>query len=102
MPRGRETVNGLIDVRIGAQVLENLLPLLLVHHQIDALPAVASLHPPLGLAERPRVSLPIDVAALQAALPQRLLPVRSQPFEQLIIESHVELAAPRVALPPGA
>src|SRR5262249_45001798 len=52
-----------IDVGVGAQVLEDLLALLLVDHQVDALAVVAALDAALGAQEGGLVLLPVLVAA---------------------------------------
>src|SRR5262249_25970152 len=93
---------GLIDVRVGPKILENLLPLLLVEHQVHALLVVPLLNAALGPEEQRLVLVPVDVAAAQAALLQRLLPRRAEPFEQLIIQGQEELTASRIPLPAGA
>src|SRR5579883_3192103 len=62
-----------VHVGVGAQVLEDLLPLLLVDQQVHALAVVPPLRPPLGLEEDRRVPLPVAVAAAAADLLQAVL-----------------------------
>jgi len=42
---------GPVDIRVGAEILEDLLTALLVDHQVDAVAAVAPLQALLGLDE---------------------------------------------------
>src|SRR5688572_7616236 len=50
-----------VHVRVGAQVLEDLLALLFIQHQIDALPVVAALDAALGPHEQRLILLPVHV-----------------------------------------
>src|ERR1700736_1501904 len=55
-PCGRWRPSGvLIDVRVGPQVLEDLLPLLLVQHEVHAAAAVPPFEAALGLEEIPAI-----------------------------------------------
>src|SRR5439155_3485394 len=90
-----------IHVRVGAEVLEDLLPLLLVDHQVHAVAAVAALDLALGLAEQRQVTAPVAGAAALTALLQALLPRRPQALQQLVLQAEEELRAAGVALPAG-
>src|SRR3979490_823637 len=61
-----------IHVRVGAQILEDFLAVLLVDHEIDGLAVVATFELALSLHEEGVEALPPRAAAL-AALAQRLL-----------------------------
>src|SRR5437764_1176969 len=81
-----------VDVQIRAELLEDLLALLVPHHQIDALPAVLALQALLGFAEERQITLPVTVAAGLAALLQRRGAILAQALEKLVFERQVELA----------
>src|SRR5947209_5237446 len=81
----------LIHIRVGAQVLENLLPLLLVEHQIDALAAVAPLNAALGAQEQAGEGLPVAVAAAPSHFGQGELLPRAEAFQQFIIQREEKL-----------
>src|SRR5262249_10970445 len=61
----------LIHVQVRAEFFQDLLALLVPHHQVDALAAVFAFEALLGLAEEREVALPVVVAAEAAALLQR-------------------------------
>src|SRR5207302_4180012 len=91
-----------VDVRVAAQVLEDLQAALLVDHQVDTVAAVAPLQAPLRLDEILVVALPVAPAAALAHLAQVLLPVLAEALQQLVLQRHEALAAARVALPARA
>src|SRR5262249_20946825 len=90
---------GSVHVRVGAEVLEDLLALFLVDHHVHPVAVVALLGTPLRLAEQRQVAVPVLVAAALAAPAQRLLARLAQPLEQFVLQAQEELAAARVALP---
>src|SRR5262245_48475624 len=90
-----------IHVGVGPEVLEDLLPLLLMHHQIDARAEVAALDLLLGKVKQPAVAVPVARAAAPAATLQRLLPRRAQALQQLVLQRQEELDAAGVALTAG-
>jgi hypothetical protein len=98
----REEDHGaLIDIRVRPQILENLLPPLLVNHQIDAIAAMPALQPSLGLDEGLVEALPVAPAASLADLAQMVLPILTQTLQQRVLQRQEELTAPGVALPTG-
>src|SRR5438128_1399307 len=95
-------VTASIHVWISAKILQDLLALLLINHEIHALAAVATLDAALGFEEEGLEDLPAGCVAAPADVDQRLLLVRAETFQQLVIQSKEELATAGVALASGA
>src|SRR5262245_56606325 len=91
-----------IDVRIGAEILEDFLAALLVDHQVNAVAAMASLQALLGLDEILVIPLPVAISAALADLFEVLLPVLAEALQQLVLQRQQELTAARIALATAA
>src|SRR5438093_301253 len=79
-----------IDIRVGPDVLEHVLPLLVVVLQVEALAVVPPLDAALGDLEQRGVGVPVLVPAAAAELHQLVAPRVPQPFEELVLQRHHE------------
>jgi hypothetical protein len=87
---------------IGTKILENLLPLFLVNHQIDSALVVSAFDAHLSDLELAQIGVPVPAAACLAALHERFLPPRTQRFEQFIFQRQEELGAASISLSAGS
>src|SRR4029079_7786270 len=102
-PSGRlRSGSPLVDIRIGAEFLENLLALLLVDHEVHALFVVPAFHAVLGDFEQVVQFLPVLLLAGGADRLELIVPRLAQGFEQFIFQAKKELAASRVPLSAAA
>src|SRR5262245_51703733 len=83
----------LVHIWIGTEILEHLLPVLLVHHEVDTRDVVAVLHLALRLREDVAVGFPVAIAALLAEASPPLLGAGAETFEQLVVQRQEELGA---------
>src|SRR5262249_24366594 len=99
---GRVGVIRSINVRVGSQILQHLLALLVVVHQVKSLFVVLTLHPLWRGPEERSIERPRPCRAALAERVERHLPPGAEPFQDLILKANIEERRAGVALATGA